>query len=104
VHTRLLDAYVDAVLAAKPIPGESERLDDTKRAGEATMLALRTAKGVNVADFKKRYGVDFMHFYAPVIAEYTAAGLVEVDETSVRLTRQGRFVANDVCGAFVTFA
>ncbi len=104
VHTRSLDAYVDAVLAAKPIPGESERLDDTKRAGEATMLALRTAKGVNVADFKKRYGVDFMHFYAPVIAEYTAAGLVEVDETSVRLTRQGRFVANDVCGAFVTFA
>lgn len=104
VHTRSLDAYVEAALAGKAVPGESERLDDTKRAGEATMLALRTAKGVNVVDFKNRYGVDFMQFYAPVIAEHAAAGLLKVDETSVRLTRRGRFVANDVCGAFVTFA
>jgi oxygen-independent coproporphyrinogen III oxidase len=103
VHTRSLDTYVEAELSGQPIPGESERLEDTKRAGEAVMLALRTAQGVCLREFKKRYGVDFMQFYAPIIAEYSAAGLLEVDESSVRLTRRGRFVANDVCGAFVTF-
>jgi len=103
VHTRSLDTYFDAALSGQPIPGESERLEDTKRAGEAVMLALRTAQGVCLREFKKRYGVDFMQFYAPIIAEYSLAGLLEVDESSVRLTRRGRFVANDVCGAFVTF-
>ena len=86
------------------IPGESESLDGSKRLGEAAMLALRTAQGVGVAAFKERYGVDFMHFYSTVIAEFSAAGLLESDERFVRLTRRGRFLANDVCGAFVTFA
>lgn len=103
-HTRSLQRYVDAATRGGEIPGESESLDGSKRLGEAAMLALRTAQGVGVAAFKERYGVDFMHFYSTVIAEFSAAGLLESDERFVRLTRRGRFLANDVCGAFVTFA
>jgi hypothetical protein len=32
-----------------------------------------------------------------------ATGTVDVTPTHVRLTRRGRFVANDVCGEFVVF-
>ncbi len=103
-HTRELETYISAALQGGPIPGEAERLEGSKRAGEAVMLALRTAQGVCLESFKERYGLDFLHFYAPVIERYRELGLLEADATHARLTRRGRFLANDVCAAFVTFA
>ena len=103
VHTRDLNVYLDAALAGKPIPAESERLAAHKAWGEGVMLALRTSQGVGLSDFKERYGVDVMEHYAPVIARYSDAGLLEVAGGRMRLTRRGKFLANDVCGAFVTF-
>jgi oxygen-independent coproporphyrinogen-3 oxidase len=103
VHTRSLDEYVRTALAGDAIPGESERLEGLARTGEAVMLALRTAQGVCLATFKERYGIDVIARYAPVVEQYQGAGLLDVTGDHVRLTRRGRFVANDVCGAFVTF-
>ena len=104
VHTRELEAYIGAASEGGPIPSESEQLEGARRAGEAVMLALRTAQGVCLASFKERYGLDFLEFYAPVVEQYRSLGLLETDATHARLTRRGRFLANDVCAAFVTFA
>ncbi len=104
VHTRDLETYVDAAMQGRAIPGEAEELTGARRAGEAVMLALRTAQGVCLDAFKERYDLDFLQFYAPVVAQYQSLGLLEADATHVRLTRRGRFLANDVCAAFVTFA
>lgn len=102
VHTRDFEEYVRSA-AAGPIPAESERLEGVRRVGEAIMLALRTSQGVDLARFKERYGVDVAQYYAPVIARYREDRMLIVDEDRIRLTREGRFVANDVCGAFVVF-
>jgi oxygen-independent coproporphyrinogen-3 oxidase len=101
VHTRDLDRYVRATLAGEEIPGDSERLVGPARIGEAAMLALRTHEGVDVRVFRERYGVDFLHSYARPIRELQDAGMLEVTSTHVRLTREGRFVANDVCAEFI---
>ncbi len=101
VHTRSLGDYVRAALSGVPIPGESERLEGKRRVGEAIMLALRTAQGVRLDAFKERYGIDVLEDYAPVVATYAAAGFLERDTNAVRLTRRGRLVANEVCGAFL---
>ncbi|MGC1381770.1 MAG: radical SAM family heme chaperone HemW [Candidatus Baltobacteraceae bacterium] len=103
VHTRSLDEYVAAALARQPIPAEAERLEGRKRAGEAMMLALRTVQGVRLGDFKERYGIDVIDDYAPIVARLTRNGLLERVDDTVRLTQRGRFLANDVCGAFLTF-
>ena len=103
VHTRSLDEYVAAALEGRPIPSEAERLEGRKRAGEAMMLALRTAQGVGLSEFKERYGIDVMADYAPVVARFAQTGLLERVGDTVRLTQRGRFLANDVCGAFLTF-
>ncbi|HEY0798673.1 MAG TPA: hypothetical protein VGD50_05955, partial [Candidatus Baltobacteraceae bacterium] len=57
-----------------------------------------------LSDFAARYAVDFLQFYRPVIAEMEAAGVLAVGPTHVALTERGRFIANDVCAAFVTYA
>jgi oxygen-independent coproporphyrinogen-3 oxidase len=103
VHTRSIERYVAAALDRGPIPGQAERLEGRRRAGEAIMLALRMAQGVNLRAFKERYGIDLMTDYAPVVAQFANTGLLERIGDSVRLTRRGRFLANDVCGAFITF-
>jgi oxygen-independent coproporphyrinogen-3 oxidase len=100
-HSRDRAAYEAAALAGEAIPGDSEELMGDARTGEAVMLALRTCEGVDAGTFRERYGVDVFTHYAPVIAEYAAAGLLVADERSVRLTARGRFLANDVCGAFL---
>jgi oxygen-independent coproporphyrinogen-3 oxidase len=101
VHTRERAEYEAAALAGEPIPGDSEELTGDARTGEAVMLALRTAEGVDTATFRERYGVDVVTHYAPIIADYRAAGLLDADATGIRLTARGRFLANDVCGAFL---
>jgi oxygen-independent coproporphyrinogen-3 oxidase len=102
-HTRSLTQYVEAAAARRPIPSESERLEGPKAAAEAIMLALRTTQGVGLHDFKERYGIDVVRHYAPVVSQYSQAGLLERVGDCMRLTERGRFLANDVCGAFVTF-
>ena len=104
VHTRDLQEYINAALEGREIPCEAEALEGAQRAGEAVMLALRTTQGVSLANFKERYGLDFLKYYAPVVRRYCDDGLLEINETHARLTRRGRFVANDVCAAFVTHA
>jgi oxygen-independent coproporphyrinogen III oxidase len=103
VHTRNLDEYLAAAAGGQPVPSESERLLGMRAVGEAVMLALRTAQGVVLTDFKERYGVDVAAQYAPVVGRYEREGLLERTGDALVLTRRGRFVANDVCGAFVTF-
>jgi oxygen-independent coproporphyrinogen-3 oxidase len=100
-HTRERAEYEAAALAGEPIPGDSEELTGDARTGEAGWLALRTSEGVDTRMFRERYAVDVFTHYAPVIAEYAAAGLLDADERGIRLTMRGRFLANDVCGAFL---
>ena len=100
-HTRDLDAYCAAAAAGEPIPGERERLEGPARLGEAIMLALRTAEGVDLASFRERYGSDVVERYRKVVDDLTAAGVLVLDGRAMRLTERGRFVANDVCGAFL---
>lgn len=101
VHTRSLEEYVAAALAGRPIPSEAERLEGRRRAGEAMMLALRTVQGVRLTDFKERYGIDVIEDYDPVVTQLARTGLLERTTDALRLTRRGRFLANDVCGAFI---
>jgi len=36
-----------------------------------------------------------------VVGDLVAAGVLAADSARLRLTERGRFVANDVCGAFL---
>jgi len=101
VHTRDRETYCAAALGGHAIPGESETLAGDQRIGEAIMLALRTREGVDTGAFRERYGVDVRTHYRSAIERMEADGLLQSGVTFVRLTERGRFVANDVCAAFL---
>jgi len=100
--TRSLAQYMEAIERGEPAPRERERLVGLARLGEAMMLALRTAQGVDASAFNQRYGIDPLATYASTIAGFIEAGVLERSDEHLRLTRRGRLLANTVCGAFVT--
>ncbi len=104
VQSRELGSYLQALRDGVQVPAQCEHLQSAAAAGEAVMLALRTADGVAFEAFAQRYGIDFLEFYRPVIRDMQRDGLLAVDGERARLTQRGRLLANDVCGAFVTFA
>lgn len=101
VQTRSLAEYLEAVESGSRIPAQEERLDGLARVGEAVMLALRTAQGVDSQAFKERYDIEFEEQYRPVIARLIDQALLECHRQTYRLTRRGRMLANPVCAEFL---
>jgi oxygen-independent coproporphyrinogen-3 oxidase len=94
-------AYVAAISAGRSPRVEEERLPEERRARETAMLELRLTAGIDRQRFIERYGVDPRELFADAIAEYVPAGLLEVDDRGIRLTRRGLLVADTVIADFL---
>jgi oxygen-independent coproporphyrinogen III oxidase len=78
-----------------------ETLDARSAMNEMMMLGLRLLAGVAWRDFADRFGVGLMDVFGPRIAALKKRGLLETDETGVRLSRAGLDLANQVFMEFV---
>ncbi|MCD4651710.1 MAG: radical SAM family heme chaperone HemW [Candidatus Cloacimonetes bacterium] len=77
---------------------EHETLNNREQ--EYIMLRLRTTIGISFAEFSRRFGVDFQQKYSDVTAFLEKHSMLEEDVTHARLTRKGRFVADEVIQHF----
>ena len=106
-----LDRYVQMIESNGHACLEGERLDGLAHAGECAMLALRTAPGIDVADFQGQTGFDPRVLFRAQIDRFGRLGLlttvVDADEADagneyIRLTREGMLRANAVMAEFVS--
>ncbi len=93
--------WLRRIEAGAPPWADEERLAPDDRARELVMLNLRRAAGVEREDFQRRTGRTIDALLGDDLLEQRRLGLVEVDERGVRLTREGRFVADGVMAAFL---
>ena len=63
-------------------------------ADDYVMLAMRLSEGVNAADFKAKFGIEFNEKYGVLLDDYVDEGFVEKDEKGYRFTSTGMFVSN----------
>ncbi len=93
--------YAELILAGEA-PVEDERaLTEGEEMDETAFLGLRLRRGVDLEEFRRRYGRDFREIYAAPIAHMAARGLVEEAEGHLRLTLRGLPVANVVFAQFI---
>lgn len=100
-NARDLDRYLRVVAGGeRPIEG-SETLDEATREWEAIALGLRRVAGLSRSAMRDEFGTDPLVRHPDAIAGHCKAGLLEVDEDTIRLSRTGRVVANEVLVAFL---
>lgn len=85
----------------KEITEEVQRLTRQDEMEETMILGLRMMKGVNKAEFFKKYGVSAEQIYGKVIKKYTDMGLMENNAEYIRLTNDGISVSNVILSEFL---
>jgi len=79
-----------------------EILSPLQRCGELAMLMLRLDDGLNFNDFTARTGEDARSLYVDQISRLTKLGLIEIDQSRIRLSHKGLNVADGVAAEFVS--
>ncbi|MDQ3752451.1 MAG: radical SAM family heme chaperone HemW [Actinomycetota bacterium] len=95
-NERLPRNFVALVSSKRSTEAGTELLDADTRAGEAMMLGLRLASGVQVDAFTNRYGGRWFDARAGVVSDLEAAGLLVSSDGWLRLSPGSTLVANDI--------
>ena len=92
---RDLDSYIRGVESGEPPMSEHQRLSPQERDEEWVMLGLRTAHGLNPAEFTRRFARPFDSFL-PFLQQCRAAGYAVEEDGCWRLTPQGFLLSNQI--------
>ncbi len=100
-NTRNLIEYCTRIEALESPVDESVLLDDEDRQSEAIFLKLRLESGLKLDDHFAHFGVDVLERYESELDRLSAAGLIELEDGRMRISRQGKVLANEVFAAFI---
>lgn len=92
-NERFLDAW-DAAVRGGYVGDDFETLDGQTRLQEFIMLSLRTAKGMNLAEYRKRTGRDLTKSCPRLVQAMYQHGLIRISRGFLRLTKEGMLVSN----------
>jgi oxygen-independent coproporphyrinogen-3 oxidase len=98
-NQRDIRRYIADLQAGRRAPGGEETLTADQQMLEVVMLGLRTAAGIDRADFRARFGLDFNARYGAAAEELAARGLLALENGRCAPTRQGMLFLNTVVAA-----
>ncbi len=75
---------------------ETEQVGREQEMSETAFLALRTAQGLHLPTFERRFGEPFTNFVGNRLQHVEEAGLLELDNGWLRLSKRGRLLGNEV--------
>ncbi len=93
---RSVSTWMARVLSGRSPVGDVDVLAPADRARETLVVGLRRAAGVDRATFRKTTGFDLEEVAGAAIARHCESGLLERTPAGIRLTREGRFLADTV--------
>jgi oxygen-independent coproporphyrinogen-3 oxidase len=90
------DRYLRDIRDGKPPLANTECLDMKSLRMEAFFLGLRTAKGINLQDFKNRFDYDLLDEKGAVLAKLESIALIQIADGFVVPTRRGFALADSL--------
>ncbi len=100
-NERDTNQYVTAIENNKSPIVEVNKLDKKQLSAEFAFLRLRLAKGLNLAEYERNFGINLREEMREDLARLREANLIEFDENFLKLTRQGMLYSNEVFALFV---
>ena len=98
---RGVKTWIQRLLGGDSCIAERETLSPVARAGELIMLGLRMTGGVDLSRFRLHSGFDLHELHGRTVCRFVDAGLLEEADGFVRLTREGRLLADTVAAEFL---
>src|ERR1044071_8211454 len=80
---------------------ETTELDERAARAESVFLGLRLMRGLNLEEYRTRFGEDLRAEYADDLTRLSEAGLIELDKDLMKLTTTGALLSNEVFSTFV---
>jgi len=97
-----LSEYTDALLSGKLWPVDIlEHMSGRELMIDALILGLRLCEGIDLSDFRQRFGVDISSEYNEIIVQYMDRGLLNMANGRLSFTREGYFLSNQVLSHFI---
>ncbi|MGN0801629.1 MAG: radical SAM family heme chaperone HemW [Candidatus Faecivicinus sp.] len=90
-NPRDLDEYLAGVRRKEQV-----RLTARDEMEEALMLSTRMVRGMDLAEYRRAFGVDFERAHEKTLARLAGLGLVKIEDGFLRLTRSGLELQNAV--------
>lgn len=100
-NTSNIDKYINGIKNNKNIVVETEELDKLSLMKEYIILKLRLSKGVEISEFKQKFGTDIFDIFNTEFNSLTKDNLVNITSKNISLTNRGEEVANIVWEMFV---
>lgn len=100
-NTRNIHEYLTKIEDGQSPIAEIIELDDEDRQSENLFLRLRLKDGVNLREHQARFGVNVMERYRDDLVRLDEAGLIELNNDTLKISRAGTVLANEVFAAFV---
>jgi oxygen-independent coproporphyrinogen-3 oxidase len=96
-----LKKYMDPLMEWK-LPVQQEHLLAKKeKMEEELFLGLRKNEGVSMSRFAEKFNEQLSTIFNKPIQELKGRGLIEIKGDRIRLTKQGRFLGNEVFEEFL---
>ncbi|QJB55811.1 radical SAM family heme chaperone HemW [Pseudodesulfovibrio sp. zrk46] len=92
-NPRYMDEY-DAYVRGGLVGNDFEELTDADLLAEMVMLSLRTSRGLDLNEYKKRTGHDLIKRKQTLITALHRENLVRISHGFLRLTKNGMLVSN----------
>lgn len=92
---RYMDEY-DAYVRGELVGNDFEELTDDALLTELVMLSLRTSKGLDLKEYRKRTGFDLVKKQEQLISTLHRENLVRISGGRLRLTKNGMLVSNSI--------
>ena len=99
-----VDDYDDyaRLIAENKLPwADAESLTMDQIMSEAMFLGLRMADGVDVTAFEQCYGISPLKLFKKELKRLSSNGLLEFDQSNIRLTKRGFMLGNQAFAEFV---
>ena len=93
--------YIDNINSGFNIKETEEILTQKSAMEEFCFLALRKAEGINLKNFKDKFGMDIKNIYADVIDKLKREGLIEVSDEYIKLNERGMKYGNHAFAEFL---
>jgi oxygen-independent coproporphyrinogen-3 oxidase len=97
-----LDHYIRQIESGGLPVADKEVLTTEQHRIEAIYLGLRMTRGIDLASFKTKFGVDFIETFKKVISVLENDNYLEVTESHCALTRQGKAFLDSIVSMFIT--